>query len=268
VGDISHLDEDPESTSHPAANNLDDDEDQDTPAETALAARLAPSPPPIILKPDPELEEEHDSFPQDLMTYQTPISSPMSSPFLTPRSTRGKNDTFPQDLMTYQTPISSPMSSPFLTPRSTRGKNPYADSTVTLPLLPVDTTKPTLITVTQSEPLAEEYIPTLESLPIYIRGPPVARPGTSYSWLGRMFDPIDPEIEAAQKEGWVNPVPVENVEEAEGEGKGRKGRRLRRKFFGKGLETLGEDEDLERKGSAEEKGGRKVWDYVKKIVKG
>jgi len=236
VGDISHLDEDPESTSHPAANNLDDDEDQDTPAETALAARLAPSPPPIILKPDPELEEEHDSFPQDLMTYQTPISSPMSSPFLTPRSTRGKN--------------------------------PYADSTVTLPLLPVDTTKPTLITVTQSEPLAEEYIPTLESLPIYIRGPPVARPGTSYSWLGRMFDPIDPEIEAAQKEGWVNPVPVENVEEAEGEGKGRKGRRLRRKFFGKGLETLGEDEDLERKGSAEEKGGRKVWDYVKKIVKG
>jgi hypothetical protein len=247
--DLHPTDEDDsKSTSHPPAIKLDEDEYLQTPPDTLRPGRLTP-PTPLILKPDPNLtdnEEEHDSFPLDQNTYQTPISSPMSSPFLTPRSTRG-------------------------------GKSPYADSTLTLPLLPVDTTKPTLITVTgpaSDTPFdPNEYIPptNLDSLPIYIRGPPVARPGTSYSWLGRMFDPIDPEIEAAQKEGWVvNPPVTVDAEGVDGEGKGRKGgKRLRRKFFNRELETVGEEQVLERKGSAEDKGGgRKMWDYVRNLVKG
>lgn len=243
--DETHEDGESEIETHPPAVNLSEDY-AESPPETAAGLHSPPRSP--LLKSSHELlqAEEHDQFPYD-PTYQTPISSPMSSPFLTPRSTRGM-------------------------------KSAYADSTLTLPLLPVDTSKPTLITVIPSEKSNTDsfpdssnylgpsnYVSNLDSLPIYIRGPQVPRPGTSYSWLGRMFDPIDPEIENAQKEGWVKPLEEVHPEE---EGK-KKGRRLRRKFFNRELDTVGEDAELERKGSAEEKGGgKKVWDMMKKIVKG
>ena len=242
----THEDGESERETHSPAVNLSE-ECAESPPEKAAGLHSPPRSP--LLKSSDELlqAEERDQFSYD-PTYQTPISSPMSSPFLTPRSTRAM-------------------------------KSAYADSTLTLPLLPVDTSKPTLITVIPSEISNTDsfpdssnylgpsnYVSNLDSLPIYIRGPQVPRPGTSYSWLGRMFDPIDPEIENAQKEGWVKPLEEVQPEE---EGKKNRPRRLRRKFFNRELDTVGEEAELERKGSAEEKGGgKKMWDIMKKIVKG
>jgi len=41
---------------------------------------------------------------------------------------------------------------------------------------------------------------------------PSLRPPTSYSWLGALFQPIDPDVEDAQKHGWID-GPDESVED-------------------------------------------------------
>jgi hypothetical protein len=69
--------------------------------------------------------------------------------------------------------------------------------------------------------------PSASFTPRMMSSKPLNRPPTSYSWLGKMFEPIGPEIVEAEQQGWID-EPDEPVDELPSR---KLSQRLRRRIF-------------------------------------
>jgi hypothetical protein len=147
-----------------------------------------------------------------------------------------------------------------------------------LPIIQVETTKPTTIIV--AGPFREDVKPqhtlrevwTPDQFPTrstpFPTSPPKAvrlspgqesmRPPTSYSWLGRLFQPIDPAIVDAQTTGWMV-LPEENVADAPPQRK--MSTRLRKKLFSR-ENVEGSEQVSLAVVSLSDRQGREMWNYV------
>jgi hypothetical protein len=151
--------------------------------------------------------------------------------------------------------------------------NPEDDT----PVIQVESTKPTTIIVAgpfreqlTPNPVKEvwtpdQFIPRFMPFPAKARLSPsqeTIRPPTSYSWLGRLFQPIDPAIVDAQTTGWVT-LPEEGSVDATPQRK--LSTRLRRKIFSKN-EIDGPEQVSLAVVSLSDGQGRQMWNYVMDVI--
>lgn len=143
------------------------------------------------------------------------------------------------------------------------------------PIIQVESTKPTTIIVagpfreqlTPSHRLTEVWTPeqfTPRSMPFPTKArlspsQETIRPPTSYSWLGRLFQPIDPAIVDAQTTGWITLPEEEGSEDTTPQRK--LSTRLRKKIFSK-HENDGPEQVSLAVVSLSDRQGRQMWNYV------